>query len=87
MFETNSIYYEPSTESKISTDNYINLILEKDEFFIVKFNNLLHFNKINKTGFTRISLDIRIIPYEKYMNNLYYYKNTKFELGKYYIIL
>jgi hypothetical protein len=87
MFETNSIYYEPSIESNISTDNYINLNLNTNEFFIVKFNRLLHFNKINKTGFTRISLDFRIIPYDKYMNNLDYYKNTKFELGKYYIVL
>jgi hypothetical protein len=85
MFDTNSIYYEPSQESNASTDQYLNLKLKTNEYFIGKFNKLLHFNKINKTGFTRISLDFRIIPYEKYMTNLDYFKGTKFELGKYYI--
>jgi len=87
MFDTNSIYYEPSQESNISTEQYINLKLKTNEYFIGKFNKLLHFNKINKTGFTRISLDFRVIPYEMYMKNFDYFKGTKFELGKYYIEL
>jgi hypothetical protein len=87
MFETNSIFYEPFINSNISTNDYLNLNLNTDEFFINKFNKLLHFNKINKTGLTRISLDFRIIPYNKYFNNLLFFKNTKFELGNYYIVL
>jgi hypothetical protein len=87
MFDTNSIYYEPYIESNISTDNYLNLNLDTDEFFIEKFNKLRHFNKINNTNVTRMSLDFRIIPYEKYMNNLDFFKDTKFEIGKYYILI
>jgi hypothetical protein len=87
MFETNSIYYEPYENSNLSKDDYSNLKLNTNEYFIGKFNKLLHFNKINKTGFTRISLDFRIIPYEKYMKNIDYFKGTKFELGNYYIAI
>jgi hypothetical protein len=87
MFDTNSIYYEPSPDSNTSTDQYLNLKLKTHEYFIGKFNKLLHFNKINKTGFTRISLDFRVIPYDIYMQNIDYFKETKFELGKYYIAM
>ena len=87
MFETNSLYYEPCIHSNVSTDDFLNLKLNTNEYFIGKFNKLLHFNKINKTGYTRMSLDFRIIPYENYMKNINYFENTKFELGKYYIVL
>ena len=87
MFDTNSLYYEPFSNSNYPTDKYINLKLSTNEFFVEKLNSIYHFNKINKTGFTRISLDFRIIPYTKYMTNLSYFTNTKFELGKYYIVL
>ena len=86
MFDTNSIYYEPEINSTISTNNYLNLKLDVNDFFVVKFNQLLHFNKINKTGVTRLSLDFRIIPYDKYINNIDYFKGTKFELGNYFIV-
>ena len=87
MFDTNSIYYEPYIGSGLSTNEFLNLKLSSDEFFICKFNQLLHFNKINDTGVTRMSLDFRIIPYDKYIENEEYFKNTKFELGRYYIVL
>jgi len=29
-------------------------------------SNLKHGNKINRTGFTRVSFDFRIIPFRKY---------------------
>ena len=87
MFDTNSIYYEPEPYSNVPKDDYINLKLDTDEFFVGKFNTLLHYNRINKTGFTRISLDLRIIRYEDYMRDLESFKNTKFELGKYYIVV
>ena len=69
MFDTNSIYYEPLEESKISTDDFLNLKINTEEFFVEKLNKLLHFNKINDTGVTRLSLDFRIISYEKYNLN------------------
>ena len=87
MFETNSVYYEPIPDSKISTNDYLNLNVNTNEFFVEKLNKLLHFNKINDTGLTRLSLDLRIIPYDKYMKNIDVFTNTKFELGKYYIVL
>ena len=87
MFDTNSIYYEPYIGSGLSTNEFLNLKLSSGEFFICKFNQLLHFNKINDTGVTRMSLDFRIIPYDKYIENEEYFKNTKFELGRYYIVL
>jgi len=86
MYETNSLYYEPYIDSKLPTNEYVNLSLKKNEFFIGKLNKLLHYNKMNETGVTRISLDFRIIPYEKYMKKIDFFKNTKFELGKYYIL-
>jgi hypothetical protein len=87
MFDSNSLYYEPTPDSKISTNDYLNLNVNTNEFFVEKLNKLLHFNKINDTGLTRLSLDLRIIPYDKYMKNIDVFTNTKFELGKYYIVL
>lgn len=84
MFDTNSLYYEPFTNSGCTTDQYINLKLTTNKYFVEKLSNIYHFNKINKTGVTRISLDFRIIPYEKYIKNIDYFQGTKFELGKYY---
>lgn len=74
MFETNSIFYEPYSESNLSTDNYINLKLNTDEFFTERLNKLLHFNKINRTDVTRISLDFRVIKYDDYMKNIIFLK-------------
>jgi len=87
MFDTNSIYYEPVPYSNEPTDSYINLKLNTDEFFVGEFNKLLHYNRINTTGVTRISLDLRVIRYDDYMRNIKSFENTKFELGKYYIII
>ena len=86
MFDTNSIYYEPTENSNLSTNHYINLKLDTGSFFVGRFNKLLHFNRINKTGVTRISLDFRIMLYDNYMKNIKSFKNTKFELGKYFIL-
>jgi len=87
MFSTNSIYYEPTLNSGIDPNHFENLVLEPDQFLQAYFNKLRHCNRINQTNKTRISFDIRIIPYSKYMENLDFFKGTKFELGKYYIDL
>jgi hypothetical protein len=87
MFDTNSIYYEPSVDSSIPYADYSNLKLETDEMCMAYFNKLRHYNKINLTGATRISFDFRVIPFSKYSENLFYFEGTKFELGSYYIIL
>jgi len=87
MFDTNSIYYEPIQDSNTKYNEYLNLILNKNQFFMEKFNKLKHYNKINTTNKTRISLDLRVIPYSKYMENIDFFNGTKFELNNYYITI
>jgi hypothetical protein len=87
MFDTNSIYYEPHPNSNIHPLEYNNMVASTNEFVQAYFNKMKHCNRLNKTNKTRISFDIRVIPYSKYMENLAYFKGTKFELGKYYIVL
>lgn len=64
MFDTNSIYYQTDG------DEYINMKLDENEFFIGNLNTKKHYNKINETNQTRVSLDFRIIPYSKFKNGL-----------------
>jgi hypothetical protein len=85
MFDSNSIYYEPYVNSNINYDKYNAIRLNENEFGLIYLNKLKHYNKINKTNKTRISFDTRIIPYSVYMSNIDFFKNTKFELGKYFI--
>jgi hypothetical protein len=87
MFATNSVYYEPYPDSDVAITSYENLVLKPEEFFKAYFNKQRHYNRINQTNKTRISYDLRVIPYTKYMEHLADFKGTKFELGKYYIVL
>jgi hypothetical protein len=87
MYDSNSVYFEPQINSNKNFDEYINMKINVDQFFVGKLNKLRHYNKINKTNKTRISLDLRIIPYSKYIENLKDFEGTKFEVGKYFIII
>jgi hypothetical protein len=87
MYDTNSIYYETEQDSNIDPQQFENLILKRNVFFQVYFNKLRHCNKINITNKTRISFDIRVIPYSKYMENIETLSQTKFALGNYYVVL
>ena len=87
MFDSNSIYHEPFPSSNTDPANFENLVLNTNEFANAYFNEIKHCNHINQTGKTRISFDIRIIPFSKYQEHLADFKETKFELGKYYIVL
>ncbi len=89
MFDTNSIYYEPEPNSNLNYNEYNCLKLKENEFFTGYFNKCNHYNKINKTNVTRVSLDFRIIPYSKYKNNntKSATSKTKFEIGQYYMII
>jgi hypothetical protein len=80
MYDTNSIYYEPTVHSSTDYKDYHNLVLEENEFCMIQFNKLKHYNRINTTHKTRISLDIRVIPYSKYLENEDFFKNTKFDI-------
>ena len=83
MFGTNSVYYETDIESK----EFRNLTMGRHQFFHGYLNQLHHYNMFNQTDCTRISFDLRVIPYDKYLENWNDFKGTKFELGKYYIVL
>ena len=87
MFESNSLYYEPYPKSGINPIEYENLVLNTNQFINAYFNEIKHCNRMNKTNKTRISFDIRVIPYSQYQANLNDFKGTKFELGKYYTVL
>ena len=94
MYNSNSIYYEKKFNknkknefNKFNINDYESLNLNRNNYSILYLNKIKHFNKINKTGKTRISFDTRIIPYSKYNKNNKYSKtfNKKFEIGDYYI--
>jgi len=87
MFNTNSLYYEPTVNSELSPKEYKNLVLSRNQLFQCYLNKQRHYNRINTTNKTRISYDLRVIPYDKYLEHLKDFEGTKFELGKYYILL
>lgn len=90
MFDTNSLYYNPYINGPTvinGSTEFINLQLTKSQFFTGYFNKWPHYNKINTTDKTRISFDLRVIPYSLYLSNEDYFIGTKFELNKGYYIL
>ena len=89
MFDTNSIYYENTPNSDSEFEKYSNIKMDKNNFFMGYLNKCKHYNKINKTDLTRVSLDFRVIPYSKFVNNnkSSLTGNNKFQLGHYYITI
>ena len=89
MFESNSIYYEPYPNSMIDVHTYPSMNLKKQNFFMGYLNKCNHYNRINTTIQTRVSLDFRIIPYSKFKisENISATTNTKFDIGNYYMLL
>ena len=88
MFSTNSIFYDPEPDSSITDPlQFIPMTLQTTEFAQAYFNKIRHCNRINQTNQTRISFDIRIIPFSQYEKNMLDFKGTKFELGKYYVVI
>jgi hypothetical protein len=85
MFDTNSIYFETDVESQ----EYENLNLKQNEFFIGYLNQLRHYNCINATEKTRISLDFRIIPFSKYKEGSHasVTSHKKMVLGDYFDVI
>ena len=87
MYESNSIYHEFYVDSNANYNDYNSLRLNINEIAFLYLNKWKHYNRINKTGKTRVSFDLRIIPFSKYKNSnkvsLKY--NKKFCLGDYYI--
>jgi len=90
MYNSNSIYFENTIASKDALDTYHNLNLNKNEFFRCYFNQLRHYNRINDTGKTRISLDFRIIPFSKYDDssiNESISSHKQLKLGEYFSLI
>ena len=84
MFDTNTINVEkmPRLEEYVKTQN-----LNAGETICFNGNKCNHNNEINKTGFTRVSFDFRVLPLNYYQSN--YEKtsastNTKYIEGGYY---
>ncbi len=89
MFDTNSIYYESKPNSNLLYDKYNNIKLKKNELWYGNLNKCNHYNRINKTYKTRISIDFRVIPFKEFKttNKLSATSNKKFTIGDYYIVI
>ena len=89
MYDSNSIYYEPYPGSNINVYEYNNMVLSKNYFYMGNLNKCYHYNKINTTSNTRISMDLRIIPFSKFNksnNNSSVTNKIKFDIGNYYTL-
>ena len=83
MFDTNSIWIEKTPRF----NDYVPVILNEGECICMNGNICSHFNKINETNYSRLSLDFRILPlnyYNEKMNLCSITTNTKFIEGYYY---
>ena len=87
MYDSNSVYYEHVDDEQFQMYKNLKMLNPTSEFFQGYLNKLRHYNKINQTEHTRISFDVRIIPYSEYIEYLDTFHGTKFELGKYYVVL
>jgi len=86
MYDSNSVYIETDLLSNVFEP------IKLDSNQIIQFwgNKLRHGNKINVTGYTRVSVDFRIIPYSIY-DSSYELKsvhgNRRFVDGDYFVKL
>ena len=58
QYATNSFY----VESEPGKGDYFPILLNYGEIFRFYGNRCRHYNRVNKTGVTRISLDFRVVP-------------------------
>jgi len=83
MYESNAMWIE----SVPGLRDFKPLEMNLGQFAIFYGNQCAHGNKENTTGNTRISMDFRVIPYEKYDESKAKNSataNTKFVIGEYY---
>lgn len=85
--DTNSCYIE--TEPK--KGDFFPVKLARGDFMSFYGNQCRHYNKVNRTGKTRISIDFRVIPYSQYnettANASAVHSNRKFCIGDYFKLL
>lgn len=88
MYDSNSLYIQSDLNNE-DVNSYNPLKLKPGEISFNYLNKYKHYNKINKTNKTRVSFDIRIIPYSKYKNSekLSATYNNKFNTLDYYMII
>lgn len=81
-FDTNTIWVE-SIEDK---NDFTPMNCKYGEFIQWDGPNLLHGNKVNETGKTRVSIDFRVIEYKNYIPSEHGSINmkSKFKIGEYY---
>ena len=81
-FDTNTIW----VESKEDKGDFAPMNCKYGELIQWDGSNLMHGNKINETGKTRISIDFRVMTYANYKPSEYGSINTKtkFQIGGYY---
>ena len=83
-FDSNTIWVESEEDKK----DFGPMNCEYGEFVKWDGPNLLHGNKVNETGKTRISIDFRIIEYKNYQPSEHGSINLgkKFKIGGYYSV-
>lgn len=81
-FDTNTIWVETEEDK----GDFIPMNCNYGQMVRWDGSNLTHGNKINKTGKTRVSIDFRVISYDKYEPSEYGSINmqSKFKIGEYY---
>lgn len=81
-FDTNTIWVESEEDKK----DFAPMNCNYGEFIQWDGPNLLHGNKLNATGKTRISIDFRVIEYDNYVPSEHgsINLNKKFKIGEYY---
>lgn len=84
-FDTNTIWAETEEDK----GDYQPLECEYGELIKWDGCNLMHGNKLNKTGKTRISVDFRVIRYSNYIPSEHGSINmkSKFKIGEYYSVM
>lgn len=82
MFDTNTIFIEKTTGEK----DFIPMPMKANNNISFNANQNLHYNELNKTGKTRMSMDYRILPmnYIPKKETSSHSTNTKFVDGEYY---
>ena len=86
MFDSNTIWAESAPNSK----DFAPMNAEYGEFIVWDGNKCNHYNKVNKTGKTRISMDFRVLPSEHYNSNYILDSATtgkRFIIGDYYSLI
>jgi len=81
-FDNNTIW----VESEQGKADYSPMNTEVGQIIMWDGANLMHGNKTNDTGVSRVSVDFRVLPESKYINNekVSFSNNTKMVLGDYY---